>query len=115
MTRVKRGTIHHKRRKHLIEHAKGFRWGRKSKFAAAKQGVMKAWSYAYRDRKVKKRGNRALWQIHINALCRKLGMSYSRFMGAMRKNNIAIDRKILSQLSESNPEIFAKIVEKVKE
>ncbi len=114
MTRVKRGTLHHKKRKHIIEYAKGFRWGRKSKLAAAKQGVYKAWTYAYRDRKVKKRNARALWQIHINAMSRAQGMNYSRFMGALRKNNIAIDRKILSQLSESKPEIFGRIVEKVK-
>ena len=114
MTRVKRGTIHHKKRKHIIEYAKGFRWGRKSKLAAAKQGVYKAWSYAFRDRKVKKRDNRGLWQIHINAFVRAQGLTYSKFMGAMKKNNILIDRKILSQLSESNPEIFTKIVEKVR-
>ena len=114
MTRVKRGTLHHKKRKHIIEYTKGFRWGRKSKLAAAKQGVMKAWTYAYRDRKVKKRLNRGLWHIHINAEVRKNGLTYSRFMGALRKNNIAVDRKILSQLSAAYPEVFAKIVEKVK-
>jgi len=86
--------------------------GRKSKLAAAKQGVYKAWTYAYRDRKAKKRTNRALWQIHINAVSRAQGISYSRFMGALRKNHIAIDRKILSQLTESKPDIVAKIVEK---
>lgn len=75
---------------------------------------MKAWSYAYRDRKVKKRNNRALWQIHINALCRQNGISYSKFMGALKKKNIIIDRKILSQLSASRPEIFKAILEKVK-
>jgi large subunit ribosomal protein L20 len=114
MTRVKRGTIHHKKRKHLIEYAKGFRFGRKSKLAAAKQGVYKAWTYAFRDRKVNKRNFRALWSIHINALSRQNGLSYSRLMGGMKKQNIAIDRKILSQLSVSNPAIFEKIVAKVK-
>lgn len=114
MTRVKRGIIHHKRRKHLLEYTKGFRFGRNSKFAAAKQGVMKAWTYAFRDRKAKKRIARGLWQIHINALCRQNGITYSKFMGAAKKNNIAVDRKILSQLCNSHPEIFTKIVEKVK-
>jgi large subunit ribosomal protein L20 len=114
MTRVKRGTIHHKKRKHLIEYAKGFRWGRKSKLAAAKQGVYKAWSYAFRDRKTKKRNNRALWSIHINALSRQNGMSYSRLMGSLKKNNIIIDRKILSELTTLYPEVFVKIVEKAK-
>jgi large subunit ribosomal protein L20 len=114
MTRVKRGTIHHKKRKHLIEYAKGFRWGRKSKLAAAKQGVYKAWSYAFRDRKTKKRNNRALWSIHINALSRQNGMTYSRLMGSLKKNNIIIDRKILSELSVSNTDVFKKIVEFAK-
>lgn len=114
MTRVKRGTIHHKKRKHLIEYTKGFHWGRKSKLAAAKQGVYKAWSYAFRDRKTKKRNNRALWSIHINALSRQNGMTYSRLMGSLKKNNIAIDRKILSELSVSNPDVFKKIVEFAK-
>jgi large subunit ribosomal protein L20 len=114
MTRVKRGTIHHKKRKHLIEYTKGFRWGRKSKLASAKQGVMKAWTYAFRDRKAKKRNNRALWSIHINALSRENGMTYSRLIGSLKKNKIAIDRKILSELSTTNPEIFKAILEKVK-
>lgn len=114
MSRVKRGTIHHKRRHHLIAYAKGFRWGRKSKFAAAKQAVMKAWSYNYRDRKNRKRTSRALWQIHINAASRENGISYSQLMGKLKKASIIIDRKILSELTVAHPKIFEAIVAKTK-
>ncbi|MCU0652718.1 MAG: 50S ribosomal protein L20 [Candidatus Pacebacteria bacterium] len=112
MPRVKRGTLHHKRRANIIEYTKGFRWGRKSKLAAAKQAMMKALSYNYRDRKVKKRDARAMWNIHINAICRKNGTNYSQFIGALKKNNIAIDRKILSELSATRPDLFETIMAK---
>jgi len=114
MPRVKRGTLHHKRRANITEYTKGFCWGRKSKLAAARQAMMKALSYNYRDRKVKKRDSRALWNIHINGICRKNGTNYSRFIGAMKKKNIIIDRKILSQLSVGKPELFQAILEKAK-
>ncbi len=115
MARVKRGVIAHKRRKNLLKQAKGFRWGRKSKFRLAKQALMKAWSYAYRDRKVKKRNFRRLWQIRINAFSRKNGLSYSKLIYLLKKNQIALDRKILAQLAENNPAIFEKILEEIKE
>ncbi len=114
MTRVKRGKIAHKRRKHLLKYAKGFRWGRKTKYRAAKEAIYHAWEYAYRDRKVKKRDFRRLWQIQINAACRELDISYSKFIAGLKKNKIEIDRKILSQLAKNQPEIFEKIVEKIK-
>jgi len=114
MVRVKRGKIAHKRRKHLLEYAKGFRWGRKSKFRLAKEALMKAWSYAYRDRKVKKREFRRLWQIQINAAVRALGLSYNKFIHLLKEKNIALDRKILAQLAKEKPEVFKKIVEKVQ-
>jgi len=75
---------------------------------------MKAWSYAYRDRKVKKRAKRSLWIVKMNAALRENGMTYSKFIPALKKCNIELDRKILSQLAEENPEIFIKILEKVK-
>jgi len=115
MVRVKRGKTAHKRRKNLLKHAKGFRWGRKNKYKAAKEALMHAWSYSYRDRRTKKRDRRQLWQIQINAACREHGISYSKFMGQMKKKNIELDRKILSQLANKEPKIFEKIVEKVKE
>jgi len=114
MTRVKRGKIAHKRRKHLLKHAKGFRWGRKKKYRLAKVAVMKAWRYAYRDRKAKKRDFRALWQTRINAACRLHGISYSKFIYGLKKNKIELDRKVLAQLAQNHPQIFEKIVEKVK-
>jgi len=114
MVRVKRGKAAHKRRKHLLKYAKGFRWGRKSKYRAAKVALMHAWEYAYRDRKSKKREFRKLWQIQINAACRQTGISYSRFIASLKKNKIELDRKILSDLAQNHPQIFEKIVEKVK-
>jgi len=114
MVRVKRGKIAHKKRKHLLKYAKGFRWGRKAKYRLAKVAVMKAWRYAYRDRRAKKREFRALWQIQINAACRQFGLSYSKFITGLKKNKIELDRKILAQLVQNHPQIFEKIVEKVK-
>jgi len=114
MVRVKRGTIAHKRRKHLLENTKGFKWGRKSKFAQAKQAMQKAWTYAYRDRKKNKSNRRALWQININAAVRHFDISYSKFIAGLKKNNVELDRKVLAQLAQDQPEIFKKIVERVK-
>ncbi len=114
MVRVKRGKIAHKKRKRLLKETKGFRWGRKSKYRLAKEALMKARTYAYRDRKVKKREFRKLWQIQINAACRNLGLSYSKFIHLLKEKNIILDRKILSTLAKKEPEIFKKIVEKVK-
>jgi len=115
MVRVKRGKAAHKRRKNLLKYTKGFRWGRKSKYKAAKEALMHAWSYAYRDRKVKKREFRKLWQIRINAACKQAGISYSRFIHNLKQKNIELDRKILSTLAKDEPKIFEKIVEKTKE
>src|SRR4030066_367385 len=106
MVRIKKGVTAHKRRRHLLKHAKGFRWGRKSKFRAAKDALHHAWEYSYRDRKVRKRDKRGLWQIQINAACREAGLNYSKFAFGLRKNKIELDRKILAQLSQDNPDIF---------
>jgi len=114
MVRVKKGKAAKKRRKHLLEHAKGYRWERKSKYKSAKQALMKAWSYAYRDRRVKKREFRQLWQSQINSATREQGISYSKFINSLKKNKIEIDRKILAELSITHPEIFKKVVEKAK-
>jgi len=114
MPRVKGGKISQKRRKHLLEYVKGFRWGRKAKVRAAKEALLHAWTYAFRDRKAKKRDFRQLWQIQINAAVRPLGLNYGRFINGLRKNKIGLDRKILSQLAQKQPEIFQQIVEKAK-
>ena len=114
MVRVKRGVATNKRRKKVIKEAKGYKWSRKSKYVAAKQALLKAWTYAYRDRKVKKRAKRQLWQVQINAICRQNGTTYSKFIAGLRKNAIEIDRKILSQLARENSDLFIKILEKAK-
>jgi len=114
MVRVKSGKISHKRREKLLKHTKGFRWGRKSRLRAAKEAILHAWTYAYRDRRNKKREFRKLWQIQINAACREHGLSYSKFIHALKQKKIELDRKILAKLAQDQPEIFAKIVEEVK-
>jgi len=115
MVRVKRGKTAHKRRKKVLKQTKGFKWGRKSKYKAAKEALLHAQSYAFRDRRVKKREFRRLWQIQINAACKKQGLSYSKFIHGLKENKIEIDRKILSELAKNHPEIFKKITKIVKE
>jgi len=114
MARVKRGVLKRKRKKKLIRRAKGYKWGRKSKYRAAKDALKHAWTYAYRDRRAKKREFRQLWQIQINAACRQEGMSYSRFINALKKNKIELDRKTLADLAVNHPEILSEIIKKVK-
>lgn len=115
MPRVKRAVQARKHRKHLMKHAKGFKYGRKSKFKLAKDALRHAWSYAYRDRKVKKRSFRNLWNLQINALARQNGITYSRLINGLKTKKIELDRKVLSELAKENPEIFVKIVEEIKE
>ncbi len=114
MSRIKRAVQARKHRKHLMKHAKGFKYGRKSKFKLAKDALRHAWTYAYRDRKVKKRTNRQLWNLQINALARANGITYSRLIEGLKKKNIELDRKVLSELAKKYPEIFIKIIEEVK-
>lgn len=114
MVRVKRGKTAHKRRKYLLRYAKGFRWGRKTKYRAAKEALLHAWRYAYRDRRTKKRNFRRLWQTQISAACKGFGTSYSKFIYGLKKNKIELDRKILAQLAQNHHEIFKKIAEKIK-
>jgi len=114
MTRVKRGVAASKRRKNVIKDAKGYRWKRKSHYAAAKQAVIKAGAYALRDRRVKKRTARALWIIRLNIAVRALGINYSQFIKKLADKKIEVDRKVLSQLAVENPTIFQKLVEQVK-
>jgi len=114
MVRVKRGKIARKHRKHLLQYAKGFRWGRKSKYRLAKQALMKAWSYSYRDRKAKKREFRKLWQIQIGTAVKNFGLSYSKFLHLLKEKNIALDRKILARIAKEKPEVFKKIIVSIK-
>lgn len=113
MSRVKRGVQKRARRKKIIKQAKGFRWQRKSNFRAAKDALKHAWTYAYRDRRAKKREFRQLWNVKINALCRENGTSYSKFIDFLKKNKIELDRKILSQLAENYSEVFNRIISEI--
>jgi len=113
MVRVKRSKTAKKKRKKALKEAKGFRWGRKSKYRAAKEALMHARTYQYRDRRRKKIEFRRLWQIKINAAVRELDSTYSKFIAALRKEKIELDRKILASLAEDKPEIFKEIVNKI--
>ena len=99
-----------RRRKKILKHAKGY-WGRrKNVWTVAKNAVEKGWTYAYRDRKTKKRNFRALWIQRINAAARLHGMSYSQFMGAVKAKGIEMNRKVLADLAMNHPEAFAAVV-----
>lgn len=112
--RVKRGIVRRAKHKDIIKKAKGFSGRRNSVFKLAKQAVIKAGQYAYRDRRNKKRDFRALWIVKINAAARQFDMSYSVFINKLTKSNVNIDRKILADLAENEPEVFEVIVKKVK-
>jgi large subunit ribosomal protein L20 len=114
MPRVKRGVTAHARHKKVLAQAKGFRGRRKNVFRIAKQAVMKAGQYAYRDRRTRKRVFRQLWIARINAAAREAGLTYSRFMAGMKKASIDIDRKMLAELAVNDPAAFGGIVAKVK-
>jgi len=114
MPRVKRGTIAHKKREKLLKLTKGFRWGRKSKERAAKEALLHGLARMFKGRKEKKRTMRSLWNVRINAAVREHGMSYSKFINALKKKNIALDRKVLSDLAKTEPKVFEKVVEAVK-
>ena len=102
------------RRKKIIKQAKGFFGRRKNVWTVAKNAVEKAMQYAYRGRKEKKRSFRSLWITRINAGAREYGMSYSQFMGALKKNNIELNRKVLADLAMNHPEAFKAVVDQVK-
>ncbi len=112
--RVKRGVARHAKHKKIIKKAKGYIGRRKSVFKLAKQAVIKAGRYAYRDRRVKKREFRALWIIRLNAAVREFGMSYSQFIDRLGKSNITINRKILADMATNHPETFKELMKKVK-
>lgn len=114
MPRVKRGVTAHARHKKILKKAKGYYGARSRIFRAAKQAVIKAGQYAFRDRRQKKRQFRALWIIRINAAARLHGLSYSKFIKGLKLASIEIDRKILSDLAVSDKVGFAAIVDKVK-
>jgi len=110
--RIKRGKLRTKKRKKLLKETKGFKWGRKNLFKRAKEAWMKAQSYAYRDRRRRKRDFRRLWNIQINAACRQEGISYSRFINGLKRAGIALNRKMLAQIAQEEPAVFKQIVKK---
>jgi large subunit ribosomal protein L20 len=113
--RVKRGNVARKKRNKVLKRAKGFTGSLGKLYGAvAKVAVMKAGLYAYRDRRELKRDMRALWIIRINAAVRQLGLTYSEFVPLLKKANISIDRKILSDIAATDPKTFAFIVETAK-
>lgn len=112
--RVKGGVVTRQRRKKWLKLAKGY-WGHKSiGFKVAKQQVVKGWTYAFRDRKQVKRNFRKLWIARINAAVRPEGITYSRFINGLKKANIEINRKMLSELAIHNQDVFKKIVAEAK-
>ena len=114
MPRVKRGVIKNKRRKNVLSQTMGYRFGRSTKEAAAKEAIFHAGAYAFAHRRDKKGDRRNLWIIKINAALDAKGLSYSKFMGALKKMKIEVDRKILADLAHNNPETFDRIVAQVK-
>ena len=111
MPRVKRGTIANKKREKLLRATKGFRWDRKSKERAAKEALLHAWSRSFKGRKEKKRINRKTWNVKVNAGARAEGTTYSKFINALKKKGVIINRKMLSELANEDPATFKKIVE----
>ncbi|MDH4229052.1 MAG: 50S ribosomal protein L20 [Nitrospirota bacterium] len=114
MARVKGGIKTRKRHKKYIKQAKGYVGGRGALYRTARETVDRAGVYAYRDRRCRKREYRALWIVRINAAANALGLSYSRFMGALRKQGVELDRRALADLAANQPEAFSRLVEQVK-
>lgn len=114
MTRVKRGMTTNKKHKKILKKTKGMSHSRQSSVKKAKEAIMKAGSYSYRDRRTKKRTARRLWIIRLNNAVKEKGLSYSKFIDMLNKNKVGLDRKILSEIAVKSPETFDKIVDSLK-
>ena len=114
MPRVRKSVPSRARRKKFLKLASGYRSGRRRLYRSAREAVEKAMTFAYRDRKVRKREFRALWIVRINAALRPLGMSYSKFIGGLKKAQINLDRKVLADLAIYDPAGFARVAELAK-
>jgi large subunit ribosomal protein L20 len=114
MARVKRGVVAKARHKKVLKQAKGYYGARRKVYRVAKQAVIKAGQYAYRDRRQRKRQFRRLWIVRINAAARQFGMSYSRFMDGLNKAGIEVDRKVLADLAVHDIAAFGALAEKAK-
>ncbi len=106
--------MHAKRRRNLLAKTKGYMWGRKSKIKLARTAVLKAGVNSYKGRKQKKRDFRSLWTVRLNAAAREHGMSYSKFIDALKKANVELDRKVLAAVALDYPAVFAKIMGEIK-
>ncbi|MCY4562650.1 MAG: 50S ribosomal protein L20 [Flavobacteriaceae bacterium] len=113
MPKSKNAVASRKRRKKILKYAKGYYGRRKNVWTVAKNAVEKGWTYAYRDRRTKKRNFRALWITRINAAARLHGLTYSDFMRKVEASKIELNRKVLADLAMNHPEAFAEIVKKV--
>ncbi len=114
MVRVKRGTTSLKTRRNVLKQVKGYRFGRSKKERQAREAIAHAGAYAFAHRKDKKGDFRRLWTVRLNAALRPLGTTYSKFIDALHKKNVELDRKVLSEIARNEPEAFARIVEQVK-
>src|SRR3989338_2712546 len=112
MARIKRGVNKNKRRKNILAQTKGYGFARSKKERTAKEAIFHAGSYAFRHRKTKKRDFRNLWTLRINAEARRLGLSYSKLIGSLKKNNIGLDRKSLAALAKDYPQKFERVIKK---
>ena len=108
------GTIHKNKRRKVLKQAKGFRGSSHTLYRTAKTAILKAGQHAYNSRRQKKREMRALWIVRINAAARQHGLSYSRFISLLKKNNVDLDRRSLAELAFSEPLIFQKLLESCK-
>jgi large subunit ribosomal protein L20 len=115
MTRVKRSVHARKKRRSVLERAKGYRGEKHSSYRRAKEQVMKSESYAYRDRRARKRDFRSLWIVRINAAARQEGLSYSQLMSGLRIAGIELNRKMLADVAVRDPETFRRFAERAKE
>ncbi|OGG51940.1 50S ribosomal protein L20 [Candidatus Kaiserbacteria bacterium RIFCSPHIGHO2_02_FULL_54_11b] len=114
MVRVKRGVTKLKRRRNVLAQTKGYRFNRSTKERTAKEAIQHAGVHAFRHRRSKKREYRNLWSLRINAAARPLGLSYSKFINALKKADIKLDRKVLSELAQNHPEVFARLTSSLK-
>jgi large subunit ribosomal protein L20 len=115
VTRVKRSVHARKKRRSVLERAKGYRGEKHSSYRRAKEQVMKSESYAYRDRRARKRDFRSLWIVRINAAARREGLSYSQLMAGLRESGIVLNRKMLADVAVHDPETFRRFAERAKE
>jgi large subunit ribosomal protein L20 len=113
MARVKRGTLKTKKRRKILKLTKGYKWGRKKLKRAAKEAVLHAFTHAYQGRKQKKRDFRRVWQVRLNAALREKGLKYSAFIHQMKRKNIKLNRKVLSELAYGYSDVFDRLVEEI--